>query len=106
MDREPYVVLVVDDDSGIRETTAALLENNGFQVVRASNGLEALKLLGGSWTPTAILLDVAMPVLDRLGFWQLQLRNPTIAGVPVILVTGDERQQLSNLCDCNRVGAR
>ena len=51
----------------------------------------------GALTPTAILLDVAMPVLDGIGFRQLQLRNPTIAGVPVILVTGDERQQLSNL---------
>ncbi len=94
---EPYVVLVVDDDSGVREITGALLENSGFQVVQASNGLEALNLLEGSRTPTAILLDVAMPVLDGIGFRQLQLRNPTIAGIPVILVTGDERQQLPNL---------
>jgi CheY-like chemotaxis protein len=91
------MVLVVDDDSGIREITAAFLKNSGFQVVQASNGLEALNLLEGTLTPTAILLDLAMPVLDGIGFRQLQLRNPTIAGVPVILVTGDERQQLPNL---------
>jgi CheY-like chemotaxis protein len=96
MDPEPYVVLVVDDDSAVRESTAAFLENRGFQVVQASNGLAALNLLEGTLTPTAILLDVAMPVLDGIGFRQLQLRNPTIAEVPVILVTGDERQ-LSNL---------
>jgi CheY-like chemotaxis protein len=94
---EPYVVLVVDDDSGVRQITAALLENSGFQVIQASNGLEALNFLEGTLTPTAILLDLSMPVLDGIGFRQLQLRNPTIAGVPVILVTGDERQQLPNL---------
>jgi len=97
MDPEPYLVLVVEDDSRVREITAALLENRGFQVVQASHGLEALNLLEGTLTPTAILLDVAMPVLDGIGFRQLKLRNPTIAGVPVILVTGDERQQLPNL---------
>jgi CheY-like chemotaxis protein len=99
MDPERYLVLVVDDDSGVREITGALLENNGFQVVQASNGLEALNLLESTLTPTAILLDIAMPVLDGIGFRQLQLRNPTIAGIPVILVTGDERQQLPNLGD-------
>jgi len=97
MDPEPYLVLVVDDDSRFREITAALLENRGFQVVQASHGLEALNLLESTLTPSAILLDVAMSVLDGIGFRQLQLRNPTIAGVPVILVTGDERQQLPNL---------
>jgi CheY-like chemotaxis protein len=97
MKTEPYLVLVVDDDSGIREITAALLENRGFRVVQASNGLEALNLLEGTLIPSAILLDIGMPVLDGIGFRRLQLENPTIAGVPVILVTGDERQQLSNL---------
>jgi len=54
-------------------------------------------LLESALTPSAILLDVAMPVPDGIGFRQLQLRNPTMAGIPVILVTGDERQQLPNL---------
>ena len=97
MDPEPYLVLVVDDDSTIREITAALLRKHGFKVVQASNGLEALNLLESTLTPSAILLDIAMPVLDGIGFRQLQLRNPTMAGIPVILVTGDERQQLPNL---------
>jgi CheY-like chemotaxis protein len=97
MDPEPYLVLVVDDDSTVREITAALLESKGFQVIQASNGLEALNLREGTLTPTAILLDIAMPVLDGIGFRQLQLRNPTIAGIPVIVVTGDERQQLPTL---------
>jgi CheY-like chemotaxis protein len=97
MDPEPYLVLVVDDDSTIREITAAFLRKHGFKVVQASNGLEALNLLESTLTPSAILLDVAMPVLDGIGFRQLQLRNPKMAGIPVILVTGDERQQLPHL---------
>jgi CheY-like chemotaxis protein len=97
MNPEPNLVLVVDDDSWIREITATLLENKGFQVVQASNGLEALNLLEGTLTPDAILLDIAMPLLDGIGFRQLQLRNPTIAGVPVIIVTGGETQQLPDL---------
>lgn len=97
MNPAAYLVLVVDDDSMVRETMAELLEHKGFQVVQASNGLEALQLLDGSLTPSAIFLDIAMPVLDGIGFRQLQLRNPTIAGIPVIVITGDERPQFPNL---------
>lgn len=97
MNPAAYLVLVVDDDSMVRETMAELLEHKGFQVAQASNGLEALQLLDGTLTPSAIFLDIAMPVLDGIGFRQLQLRNPTIAGIPVIVITGDERQQLPNL---------
>jgi CheY-like chemotaxis protein len=97
MNPAAYLILVVDDDSMVRETMAELLEHKGFQVVQASNGLEALQLLEGTLTPSAIFLDMAMPVLDGIGFRQIQLRNPTIAGIPVIVVTGDETQQLPNL---------
>jgi CheY-like chemotaxis protein len=97
MNPAAYLILVVDDDSMVRETMAELLEHKGFQVVQASNGLEALQLLEGTLTPSAIFLDIAMPVLDGIGFRQLQLRNPTIAEIPVIVITGDEREQLPNL---------
>lgn len=97
MNSEAYLILVVDDDSRVREATAELLEHKGFQVVQASNGLEALQLLEGTLTPSAIFLDIAMPVLDGIGFRELQLRNPTIAGIPVIVITGDERRLLPNL---------
>jgi CheY-like chemotaxis protein len=53
MDPEPYLLLVVDDDSRVREITTALLENS-FQVVQASNGLEALNLLESTLTPTVL----------------------------------------------------
>jgi CheY-like chemotaxis protein len=89
----PYSVLVVDDDSVVRESTAAWLERSGFRVVQASNGLDAFHLLKRTGAPRAILLDLDMPILDGTGFRELQVHNPTLAGVPIIVVTADDNRQ-------------
>ena len=86
-------VLVMDDDREARELLALLLEANGLRVLQASNGFEALSLLE-STKPHLILLDIAMPVMDGIRFRQLQLRHPTAAAVPVIVLTGCDTQQL------------
>jgi CheY-like chemotaxis protein len=65
--RKPQVarrVMVVDDDQEVREILQQWLENEGFQVTSASDGVEAMKLLQrepGKWV---ILLDLRMPRMD------------------------------------------
>jgi CheY-like chemotaxis protein len=61
----------------------------GYEVQEAENGQEALdRLMECAEPPCLILLDLTMPVLDGVGFRKLQLQNPAIADVPVIVFTG------------------
>lgn len=56
-------VLVVDDDSGIRRLVRLILTSAGFDVVEAEDGEKALVLLRDE-TPTVLVLDLNMPVMD------------------------------------------
>lgn len=80
-------VLVVDDDQDIRETVADVLSEEGYAVMTAGNGREALELLLTSRTPApgVILLDLMMPEMDGAAFRAEQLKVPNIAGIPVIV---------------------
>jgi CheY-like chemotaxis protein len=67
-----YNVLVVDDDTGIRDLLEGLLEEEGYNVAAARNGREALELLRkrADLGPHVILLDLMMPVLDGYAFME------------------------------------
>ena len=79
-------VLVVDDESTIRELIREALGEAGYHVETAANGAEALEVLRTS-SPHAIVLDLMMPRLDGHGFVELMRLNPRLASVPVLLVT-------------------
>ena len=76
-------VLIVDDDARIRELLRLYLEQAGFAVTEAENGVAALLLFQQS-RPALIVLDVMMPVLDGLETCR-QIRK--IDSTPVILLT-------------------
>lgn len=78
-----HVILVVDDDARIRELLRLYLEQAGFDVTEAENGVAALLLFQHS-RPDLIVLDVMMPVLDGLETCR-QIRK--IDSTPVILLT-------------------
>ena len=79
-------VLVVEDDGDIREMLAVFLEFEGYEVMTATNGLEALAVMRER-RPCLVLLDLMMPVLTGWDFRRRQLADPAIADVPVIAVT-------------------
>lgn len=60
-------VLIVDDDEGIRETIRFALEDVGYSVTEATDGLDALKLLRAGKERMVVLLDFMMPGLDGAG---------------------------------------
>jgi excisionase family DNA binding protein len=91
------VVLVVDDDEMVRASVAEFLEDRGYQVVIAADGVEALKALVESPKPDLILLDLKMPNLDGWAFREEQLRNPNLAAVPVIVVTAVSKASLDGV---------
>lgn len=80
-------ILVVDDDEDIRETLRLALEDEGYNVVTAANGLEALEYLRTSPAPSLILLDLMMPAMDGWQFCAELDRQPTRTIVPVIVVS-------------------
>jgi excisionase family DNA binding protein len=82
-------VLIVDDDENTRETLRDVVSEQGYTALTAIDGLDALNILraDGHQRPALILLDLAMPNLDGLGFLDEQRRDPRIASIPVIIIT-------------------
>ena len=76
-------VLVVDDEASIREVVRRYLEADGFAVVEAADGEDAL-LLFHERTPDVVVLDVALPVLDGI---EVLRRLRAVSAVPVIMLS-------------------
>ena len=83
-----HKVMVVEDDSEIREALLEILEENGCDAVGAVNGERALAYLRSTDSlPCLILLDLMMPVMDGHEFRQCQHEDATLARIPVIVMT-------------------
>ena len=82
------LILLVEDDTDIREEMASMLEGEGYQVVQARNGQEALDHLKTLPAPCIILLDLMMPVMNGWDFRARQLADPALKGIPTVIVSG------------------
>lgn len=81
-------VLVVEDDSGVRGLLETMLSAEGYDVTTASDGLGGLRK-AASALPALILLDLRMPDLGGAHVLEQLQEDPALAGVPVIVLTGD-----------------
>jgi CheY-like chemotaxis protein len=79
-------ILVVDDDPAIRDVVADILAMSNYQVDTASNGAEALDCVR-SLRPSAVLLDLMMPVMDGWEFLRHCRTEPPCAPVPVAIMS-------------------
>jgi chemosensory pili system protein ChpA (sensor histidine kinase/response regulator) len=80
------LVMVVDDSLTVRKFTTRLLTREGFEVVTARDGIDALKLLS-EHTPDVILLDIEMPRMDGFEFAKTIKGDAKTARIPVIMIT-------------------
>jgi two-component system, chemotaxis family, chemotaxis protein CheY len=96
------VILVVDDDPDILEALSEILEAEGFEIRRARNGKEALERLEPD-PPQLILLDLMMPVMDGWEFAQRMRQRPSVASIPLIVLSAD-RNVGSKALDIGAVG--
>lgn len=80
-------ILVVDDDQSHRTLISDLLEEMGYTTSQAGNGREALDLLEGE-LPTAVLLDLRMPVMSGWGLLDALRKMPRARGIPIIIISG------------------
>jgi CheY-like chemotaxis protein len=92
-------VLVIEDDGDVRGRMRAILKEEGFIVDAFADAKAALRHLKRHAPPTLILLDLGLPELDGARFRKKQLRDPRLASIPVIIVSGhaDVRQQAEQL---------
>ncbi len=89
MNTHSNYVLLVDDDPDIRSTVELALGLYGYEVVSVASGLEALKWLRKPGErPFLIILDMMMPEMSGADFRLEQERDPAIADIPTVLLTG------------------
>lgn len=81
------VLLVVDDDRDVRETLAEVLEGPGVSVEAYENGRDVLTRLERGPVPDLMLLDLMMPYVDGFGVLSQMRQMPSLAKVPVIVVS-------------------
>jgi CheY-like chemotaxis protein len=85
-----HLVLVVDDDRDIRESLADLLGDEGYRVVTASDGQEALEILRQlDGQPCVILLDLMMPIMSGAELHAEMAADPKLATIPVVVISAD-----------------
>jgi CheY-like chemotaxis protein len=81
-------ILVVDDDGDIRESIRELLEDSGYQVTAARNGVEAMAALGQMAPPAAMLVDSSMAEMSGAEFLAACAADPKLAGIPALVISG------------------
>src|SRR2546425_13115944 len=87
-ERPAAPVLVIEDNTEVRQALVALLEAEGYGVVEAVDGVSALKLLrAGEGRPGLIVLDLMMPRMSGWGFRTEQSHDRQLAALPVVGVS-------------------
>ena len=92
-------VLVADDDPCILSLVKTVLEIEGFSVLSASNGREALREVEDH-RPDVVLLDVMMPVMDGVTCCKELRKNPETATTPIVIMSA-----ALNLAELKETGA-
>ena len=89
MATDPRKILVVEDDSDVREAMAVMLDTAGYSVVEAEHGREALDRLRSGSGFGLILLDLFMPEMNGWAFLVEHARDPELATVPIVVMSAD-----------------
>jgi CheY-like chemotaxis protein len=98
---ERRAVMIVDDDDAIREALEDVLSDEGYDVVGVSDGQQALDYLltdlNPAKRPSAILVDLWMPVMDGWKFLDALLEDPRLSRIPLVVLTAARDQRARDL---------
>jgi chemosensory pili system protein ChpA (sensor histidine kinase/response regulator) len=89
------LVMIVDDSLTVRKITSRLLTREGFEVVTAKDGVDALQVLT-EHHPDVILLDIEMPRMDGFEFTKTIKGDPKNAHIPIIMITSRTAEKHRN----------
>jgi len=81
-------ILVVEDEPELQDVLRVALEADGYDVAVVNNGRDALRHLRCTPTTCLIILDLFLPVLSGHRFRAVQLRDRSLAWIPVVVVSG------------------
>lgn len=90
-------VLVVDDEFGISTLLKDVFEDEGHRVVMATNGRQALDRVAEE-RPDLVLTDFMMPVMDGAALIQALAADPSLKGIPVLLMSSMPEATVSERC--------
>ena len=86
-EQESQPILVVEDDTDLRDAMLELLRGFGRGAIGVANGEQALSILRSGLLPSVILLDLMMPGMDGWTFRREQMRDGRFARIPVIVLS-------------------
>jgi two-component system response regulator MprA len=81
------IVLVIEDDLDIRDAIQEILQDEGYSVFTADNGVVALDVLSRIPRPGLVLLDLMMPEMDGHQFLEVLRADPRFTSMPVVVVS-------------------
>jgi chemosensory pili system protein ChpA (sensor histidine kinase/response regulator) len=90
--KQSSLVMVVDDSVTVRKVTTRLLERNGYDVITAKDGVDAIALLQDQ-KPDIMLLDIEMPRMDGFEVATLVRHDERLKDVPIIMITSRTGQK-------------
>jgi CheY-like chemotaxis protein len=86
-------ILIIEDDADVRSAIAEVLTSEGHLVAEAEDGLHGLRTARDQ-RPDLILLDLMMPIMDGWAFRAAQQADPTLADIPVVVVSAMLQDQV------------
>jgi DNA-binding response OmpR family regulator len=86
-------VLVVDDEPDVLDLADFKLSEEGFEVIRATTGLEALRKARAE-SPSVIVLDMRLPDLDGVSVCEILRAQPSTRDVPVVVLSASDRSSV------------
>lgn len=89
-------VLVVDDSAAIRQSITYVLQQGGYDVVEAVDGMDGLKVLGGMTACDLIITDVNMPNMDGISFIRKVREDESRKFTPIIVLTTESQGSKMN----------
>lgn len=91
------MILVVDDEPSLVEAISSVLEDEGYSVTTARDGLAALRALHDGLRPCLAILDLMMPIMSGWELRAAMLADPTLADIPVAIVSAYARGEMGIL---------
>ena len=98
-------ILIVDDHDDTRDVVSSILELSGYATVGVDSAPAALRYLRGGGSPCLIVLDLHLPGMDGRAFLRELRAEPTLAGIPVVVFSGDSGTAIEGTAGFVRKGS-
>ncbi len=91
------LIMSVDDSASIRQMVSFTLKKEGYEVIEATDGKDALSKLGGGATVNMVITDLHMPNMDGIELIKALRANPAFKFTPIVMLTTESLQDKKDL---------